>query len=371
MAFTGTGQESLIAFGEETTYGTGVTPTEFLPFVSENLAHRRNVNLYSESLGVTQQYSTHVARNGAATGGSFSLEPWLEGNEILLKYGLGDHFTTLVAMTDYCQHYFRIGRYAPMWKGVADVSANSLTCSVYRGKLATGFGYVTRYTGMKISRFKARFEQGRIGRIDCDALFYDSSALASPTDVTQGMFDHGYMPHPQRAELAICDIAQSMTWNDVTAFSFELSVDHKLAQEWPVGYNGGTTGQYPLPLQPHRTGPIEVTARAEVLMRSSDTLHGTYTLRQLEEQNLCHALRWIQYGQICDGCTSYMRHVIEGYGARVTNIDPAVGGPGNIRRTLDFELKYPDVTYPALGGGQPSEVIWCLINQRPSFGVHV
>jgi hypothetical protein len=123
-------------------------------------------------------------------------------------------------------------------------------------------------------------------------------------------------------------------------------------------------------LAPHRTGPIEVKARAEVLMRTADTLHGTYTLRQLEAQNLCHALRFIQYGQLVPSTTTYMRHIIEAFGARVTNIDAAVGGPGNIRRTLEFQLNYPDVTYPAAAGGQPAEVIWANYNYRASFGVH-
>lgn len=368
MDFKGSGQESFIAFAEEATYGTAAVLTDstgtVLPFIREGVFHRRNQIQGHSSLGQVKR--KYISRLPPQTGGPLSFEMWHAGLEIVLKYALGDHYTTTNPTTGEYISEFRVGHYIPEWKSVADPSAQSLTMWIGRGALSTA-GYVHRFTGTVFNGLRARFDP-RGMTLDTDVLFYDSSELAVPPAVVQSWFDHGYLPWPAKFSVELADpTTGSATWCDVTSFGAEIEVVQNLTQEYPMGLNGGTAGLYPLPLPPVRTDAPVVRGSFDMLAGLSTTLFGTYTLRQLQESNRPMHLRYNAYGVTNPTAANGdpFLHKVEMDAVRIIEIDPMVNDAAVIKRHITWEAFEPTVTSqtgtPVMG--------WQVSNGRSGFGI--
>lgn len=356
----GTGQESFIALAEETTYGTRATLTEFMRMVSENMKHNTNVLADSASLGEPARY--HPIRVGVSTGGGFVVEPWITGIECLLKYALGDHFTTVNVTTAVYQHRFRIGRYLPSWKSAADPSFTSLTVDMYRG--APAQGYVWGYSGVLLDGLRLEFNATSPGRIAVGSKFNDSCVVVSPAVPSSTV---NRLPMPTRLTIGLADPSTSTpTYTDVSAYSFSLNIPQGLDQEQVLGLNGGTN--YPLPLLPHRRENLvkvsgQFTCLAGSATRTFDTGIGAF--EKMMNQNLSAFMRVT--ADAGESCRTYgIGHTIELQNVHLTSTGPEVGDPGNIRRTVTFEAYSPVAGFDV--SSVPSMLQWTVTNYRSGFG---
>lgn len=104
-----TSQDCSIGFGVESTYGTGVTPTRWLEFISETLDFRKNIKQ-----GQGLRVGTRVARSGrrvvttADAGGDVTVEALSKGMGLWWQACLGTGVSTLVSASVY-QQVFTLG----------------------------------------------------------------------------------------------------------------------------------------------------------------------------------------------------------------------------------------------------------------------
>jgi len=359
MKFTGSGSESYIGLGEELTWGSGVVPTDFIPFISASFKHDTGMVQSHQSLGrVHRRWFTRVANPGI---GRFSTDIWHNGIELLLKYGLGDHYTSSIDTTSYMySHRFQCARYLPSRVGVADPTYNGLSVTLGAGSLDTT-GYQYRYSGFLIDTLSAAFEPTG-ATVEVSGPFYDSSDLASPPAV---VWDNAHLPYATRLSVGLGDPSTTITTPDVTAFNFRINVAHGLATQFPMGLNGGTN--YPLPVNPSR-GQIMVSGSFDCLARVASSTYGTYTLRQRRDSSYPTTLLVTADGPTITGSSpaARYRHYLLCPTARITSIEPDIPSAEPIKRTVTFEAQYPaDTSAPS---GYVNEFTWVTRNSSAGFG---
>jgi hypothetical protein len=274
---------------------------------------------------------------------------------------LGDHFTTTNPTTGVYNHKFRVGRYLPAWKSVADPSFMSLTMDVYRGGATAG--YVWGYSGLLFDGMRLDFGPNSPGRISAGVKFYDSCIVQSPAATSATM---NRLPIPTRFGVHLADpTTGTPTYTDVSALSFSLTVPHGIDQEFPLGLNGGV--KYPLPMAPHRRENLikvagQFTCFVGVQTRTYGSTIGTFEQMQ---QNNSQAFMRITADAGETSLSQAIGHIIELQGIRITSAGPETGDPSNLKRTVTFEAFTPSGADVC---SVQNQLQWTVANFRSSFG---
>lgn len=243
-------QDASLGFGVEATYGTGVTPTRWVEYVSESLDYRKNMK---QGLGL--RAGSRVARSGRRVvpthdgGGDFLMEATSKGMGLLWQACMGAGTSTLVSAATY-QQVFTLG----------DAPA-SLT--IQKG-LVRRDGTVDPYTfvGSTVDTFEVDFAQADIVKLKATVDSRDmltATAYAAPSYVVApnlfhfagGSVSTGVLTAPTGIALA----SGATPVADVRGGSFVVKKNLKTDQ-----YNLGNAGLKSKPVG----GLIDVSGKLEI-----------------------------------------------------------------------------------------------------------
>lgn len=136
------GLSNQLGYAQESTYGTVVTVTRFLEFLSESLAVDKQV-LRSRSIGDQFQRSGRTRHYIRGAGGQIEIPFMNQGMGLLLKHALGAVATAQVGATDEYEHTFTpaadggAGDFLTVQKGLADNTGTVRPFNFLGGKILT------------------------------------------------------------------------------------------------------------------------------------------------------------------------------------------------------------------------------------------
>ncbi len=200
------GMAAQLGFAPEVTYGTGVTPTAFLPLVSESLtAQRERLESAGIIAGRRVLTSDQWSPGNVTVSGDVELELYNRGLGPLFRVMFGDVSTTGAGPYT---HVFTPG----------DLAGDALTVQVGRPGTA-GTVHPFTYTGMKVGSWELACAAGEIATLKLAMVGRDettATALASatyPATIKPLHFDHA---------------AVSLAGSPVLVKSFTLAGDNGL-----------------------------------------------------------------------------------------------------------------------------------------------
>lgn len=170
----GTGLQTYITIGEESTYGTGVTPTASILHNSESVQPTEGM-LLSASLFRRGIHSGSRAQGPISVGGSITFNPrynW-RAFSMLLKHAIGSVATSrpdITANPSVYNHTFT----------PADLLPTGLTIEIAKGSGSTGTG-AHRFSGCKVTRLTISGAADDVCSCTVDFIGKDQTFVASPT----------------------------------------------------------------------------------------------------------------------------------------------------------------------------------------------
>lgn len=214
----GLGMRSYFGFGEESTWGTPVAPSNFIEINSESL-NKQVGRIKASSIIRRGLRNTHVTPGGIMVEGDVSFEAQYDGWLKLAKHAFGTLVTSQPdvtgAPTAY-QHKFTI----------ADTPLTGLSVEVYRdtAQFVTEPSMAHRYAGCKVSRIEFGCAVDENLRVTCGFLGKDEARVAKATDSYNS------------ARLAIYHQGV-VKWNgeDIEVGSFNIALDNGLGMRPKLG----------------------------------------------------------------------------------------------------------------------------------------
>lgn len=305
------GYAGWIGFGEESTYGTPVTPTKFMEILEESMKLEQS-RIGVPTLRQVGVFNSVLSRKSVS--GSLRVQGLLTGWEALLKHGIGSVSTS--GSTNYSHTY------TP-----ADAVPTGLTLHVNRDAASLGGSSAFAYHGCHVRRLTLTQEAEQPLIVEAEFIGEDESnvALATPTFPTPVLFDYSQF---------------SATYNAlaIAVRRFELSIENALADD---RYNLGSR----LRVGTGRNGPRKISGSMEVEFQNLTYLADFQALTQREL-----AANWT-----IDGTKALQ---INMPAVQLQGETPTNTGPGPIVANFTFEAFRETATDP--------EMSVSLLNQTAS-----
>jgi hypothetical protein len=172
----GLGMRSYFGFGDESTWGTAVAPTNFIEINSESFAKQVG-RIEAQSIIKRGLRNTHVIEGGIAVDGEVSFDAQYDGWLKIAKHAFGTLVTSQPDITNAptCyQHKFTI----------ADTPLTGMSVEVFRdtSQFVTEPNYAHRYSGCKVARFEMACGVDEILRVTAGFVGKDEGRVAKATD---------------------------------------------------------------------------------------------------------------------------------------------------------------------------------------------
>ena len=244
------GAQSIVGFGAESTWNTGVSSTVWFELVSQSMAavqdwQERGV-LYEGASGTARATSKY--NKGATYAGQVVFQARYEGMGLIIKHALWASATSGPSGGLYT-HTYTLGSAAP---------TGGLTMELQRGT-----GSYELYTGCRIAKMTMAVALGGVMTVTLDLIAggRDARTTSSPTSPALTTNLHNVVKHNQ---------AGTLGWNSVTSYltGFRLELDNKLAARPYLGSLGTLD-----PAVPTGTRSVMLTADNEWAADDYDAGH--------------------------------------------------------------------------------------------------
>jgi len=314
----GSGLDAQLGIGNETTYGTRVAPTSFIPFESESLAltqeYIENQPLMSGVMVQPQGY--HVSSTRTVEG-SVEMLMFDRGLGKILNLLTGDTVSpsTPVGATNARQAVFPIGLTSPVGK--------SLSIQVGRPD-TTGTVRPFDYIGCKVSEATISVESG-----EAATLALNIDGRDEKTDQTLGTATYSANARPFSFQNWGIDIGGSAA---VNVRSLTITIPLNMAAD---RYHLGNSGVKDEPL---------VNAQSEI------SVSATLEFRSLADHNRFRnesvvALNATATGDIIEGSTRYKAEIAIPAAKQVSSA-PTVDGPDIVTSDVEFRVLWNGTNAP-------------------------
>lgn len=166
---TAFGTNAWLGFGEESTYGTAVSPTKYIEITEDNLQGKQSLIAIPTLRSPSQNQRTYSKKS---VEGSFKCSLGYSGFERLLKHALGTVATTGPTSSVYT-HTFSLATALP----------TGLTLHVNRDSAALGGNSAFEYRGCQITKMSLRCAPEQILEAEFEVIGQDwgNVAVATPT----------------------------------------------------------------------------------------------------------------------------------------------------------------------------------------------
>lgn len=221
------GHNTWIGFGEESTFGTAVSPTKFLELQSEGL---KGIHTRIPKPSLRRVSHDRRMNSKKSVEGSFEFYVGKTGGELLLKHALGSVLTT------------GAGPYTHTFS-LADALPTGLTFHVNRDAAALGAGTAWRYEGCQISKLTIAQKVEDMLTMTPEILGEDwaNLAVATPTFPTGGIFDWSNISALNFGVVgATVDIKAKCTEFEITLDNGLAAERYKLGSRLRSGFGRGT-----------------------------------------------------------------------------------------------------------------------------------
>lgn len=300
----GLGMRSHFGFGEESTWGTPVAPTNFIEFNSETL-NKQVGRIKAASINRRGLPNTHVSPGGIMVEGDVSFEAQYDGWLKLAKHAFGTLVTSQPdptgAPTAY-QHKFTI----------ADTPQTGLTVEVFRdtSQFVTEPSKAHQYAGCKVSRIEFGCAVDENLRVTCGFIGKEETRAAKAT------------PSYNSARLAIYHQGV-VKWNnnDIEVSSFNIALDNGLGLRPKLG---SRYSREPVPDQ-----KLQVTGSFEMEFKSWEQYDDFCNTEQRE-------FRATFEGATIQGSIKQLMLFVVPIGI-LNNVRCSADAPGRIMISADFE----------------------------------
>jgi hypothetical protein len=327
---SGAGLDAQLGVGVESTWGTGVTPTLFLEFLSESMSMDPTF-LDSAGIRAGQRYKrvSRVIQSRKAVSGDFQIEYGTKRMGLLWKHALGSAIVTPTAIV------------APAYEQIhtpGDFRGLGLTVQVGRPEPQTATVKPFTYSGCKVSEWEFSVEDGSIPSL---TLTLDGRDENTATALTAASYPAGVGIFSfANAQLKLGGTAATATGKTTITGGVAAST---IVTSMTVH---GTT-----PMATERYGLGNAGLKGQQIENDIPTITGSFAaefnkaeLYDAFANNTTQAVQMVLTGGAIGASVDTLEITLPA--CKMKSASPQVGGPDIVSMTTEFEAYYDEVNPP-------------------------
>ncbi|MEU0797177.1 phage tail tube protein [Amycolatopsis sp. NPDC005961] len=329
---TGSGLDAQIGFGQESTWGTSVTPTRFVEFDSESL--KKDVTWQEPKglrVGVKAKRASRVRQSRIGVTGDVSMDLPTLGAGMLIRNCLGSTTTTTTLISGSAYKQVHVP---------GDFRGLGLTVQVGRPEPGTGTVKPFTYAGCKVTKWELNIKDNDTPSLK---LSFDGRSEATATALATASYLAGTTTYDfsQATVFKLGGTATTASGETTIASGVQVAA---IVKDFTLT---GTT-----PFATDRYGLGNAGLKAEQLENGTPTYTGKMTaefaateLYNLFATNSTVALQLDLVGAVIGATNQTFSIILPAI--KIKSAPPNVGGPDIVTMSTDFEV-YNDETNPTM-----------------------